>query len=337
MEIFNGFGSILGYILYFLFMIVQNYGVAILIFTILLRAAMFPLNIKQQKTQAKMAHLQAQQKILQERYKNNREKYQEEVQKLYDREGARPGGGCLTALIPFPIMLGLYYAIISPLSNMLHLSQMTIQSATMTLNQIPGISATFSSRFTELEIVKNFDVLKPYLDNVWTADQIADVDRFAHSFNFLGLDLLQTPLGGAWYMWIIPVLCLVLSVGTQVYQMFTNDAMKSQQGCMKVTMLLLPLLTAYLALTMPGAIGMYWVISNAATFVQIFVSNKFFSKEHMLANQEARRVARRVQEEKKVREIPMAERRVITKENIRNQGTVENQRNAGQKTNKKKK
>ena len=149
MDIFNGFGSILGYILYFLYMIFQNYGVAILIFTILLRAAMFPLNVKQQMTQAKMAHLQAQQKILQERYKNNREKYQEEVQKLYDREGARPGGGCLTALIPFPIMLGLYYAIISPLSNMLHLSSITIQSATMTLNQIPGISATFSSRFTE--------------------------------------------------------------------------------------------------------------------------------------------------------------------------------------------
>lgn len=337
MDIFNWFGSILGYVLYFLFMIVQNYGVAILIFTILVRAAMFPLNVRQQKQQAKMAHLQAQQKILQERYKNNREKYQEEVQKLYDREGASPGGGCLTALIPFPIMLGLYYAIISPLSNMMHLSQLTIQSATMTLNQIPGISETFSSRFTELEIVKNFEVLKPYLSDVWTADQIADVDRFAHSFNFLGLDLLQTPWGGAWYMWIIPVLCLVLAIGTQVYQMFTNDAMKNQQGCMKVTMLLLPLLTAYLALTMPGAIGFYWVISNAATFVQTFITSKFFSKEHMLANQEARRVARRIQEEKKVREIPMAERRVITKENIRNQGTAANQRNAGQKTNKKKK
>lgn len=326
MDIFNYLGSIFGYILYFFYMIVQNFGVAIIVFTILVRAAMFPLNIKQQRSMAATSRLSEKQKELQKKYGNDKQKYQEEVQKLYAKEGASPGGGCLTALIPFPIMLGLYYAVIYPLSNALHLASSSINNATALLNQIPGVSSSFNTRFVEMEIVRNFDTIKPYLTNVWSADEIASVDKFSNSCNFLGLDLLQTPWGGSAVLWIIPILCLLFAVGTQVYSMLTNDAMRNQQGCMKVTMLLLPLLTAYLALTMPGAIGFYWVISNVATFAQTVVVNKFYSKDHIAANREARRIARRVQEEAKVPEIPLAERRPITSEGIRNQGTANNQK-----------
>jgi YidC/Oxa1 family membrane protein insertase len=223
-------------------------------------------------------------------------------------------------------MLGLYYAIIYPLSNALHLASTSITSATTVLSQIPGVSAGFSSRFIQLEIVRNFDTIKPYLSGVWTSDEIAQVEKFSHSCNFLGLDLLQTPWGGPAVLWIIPILCLVIAVGTQIYSMLVNDAMKNQQGCMKVTMLALPLITAYLALTMPGAIGFYWVISNLATFAQTVVLNKCFSKDHMTANKEARRLARRVAEEARVPEILLAERRAITAESIRNQGTANNQK-----------
>ncbi|MDD5953384.1 MAG: YidC/Oxa1 family membrane protein insertase [Oscillospiraceae bacterium] len=326
MDIFNFLGSIFGYILYFFYMILQNYGLAIIVFTILVRAAMFPLNIKQQRSSAASGRIAEKQKELSVKYANDKEKYQEELEKLYAAEGASPSTGCLTTLIPFPIMLGLYYAIIYPLSNALHLASSSINAATMMLNQIPGISSSFSTRFVELEVVRNFDTLKPYLSSVWTADEIASVDKFAHSCNFLGLDLLQTPWGGQAILWIIPILCLLIGVGTQVYSMFANEAMRSQQGCMKVTMLLMPLLTAYLALTMPGAIGFYWMISNLATFAQVFVTNKFYSRDHVIANREARRIARREKEEALVPEIPLAERRVITSENVRNQGTANRQK-----------
>lgn len=326
MDIFNYLGSFFGYILYFFYMIVQNYGLAIIVFTILVRAAMFPLNIRQQRSSAATARLSAKQKELQKIYGNDKQKYQEEVQKLYAKEGASPTGGCLTALIPFPIMLGLYYAIIYPLSNALHLASSSIANATATLNQIPGVSSSFSSRFVEMEIVKNFGTIKPYLADVWTADEIASVEKFSHSCNFLGLDLLDTPWGGSFVLWIIPILCLLFGVGTQIYSMMTNDAMRQQQGCMKVTMIILPLFTAYLALTMPAAIGFYWVISNAATFGQTILINKFYSKDHMSANIEARRIARRVQEEARVAEIPIAERRVITASGVQNQGTANNQK-----------
>ena len=310
MEIFSFFGSILGYVLYGIYFVVQNYGVAIILFTLLVRAAMFPLNMRQAKSSAAMARISAKQKELQERYGKDRQKYQEEVQKLYDKEGTRPGSGCLMSLIPFPIMLGLYYTVMRPLTNALHLNSVSIANATSKLAQIPGMGSSINGRFIEMEFVKNFDLLKPYVGDIFGND-MARIEKFSHSFNFLGLDLLQTPWGGAWYMWIIPVLCVLIGIGTQVYSMFTNDAMKQQQGCMKFTMLALPLITGYFALTMPGAIGFYWVVSNAATFIQMYLINKFYSKNHITANSEARRIARRVQEESRVKEIPIAERRWI--------------------------
>ena len=316
MEIFSFFGSILGYVLYGIYFVVQNYGVAIILFTLFVRAAMFPLNMRQARSSAAMARISVKQKELQQRYGKDRQKYQEELQKLYDKEGTRPGSGCLMSLIPFPIMLGLYYTVMRPLTNALHINSITVANATSKLAQIPGMGSSINGRFIEMEFIKNFDILKPYVGDIFGSD-IARVEKFAHSFNFCGLDLLQTPLGSAWYMWIIPVLCVLIGVGTQVYSMLTNDAMKQQQGCMKFTMLALPLITGYFALTMPGAIGFYWVVSNAATFAQIYIINKFYSKNHITANDEARRIARRMQEESKIKEIPVAERRRIPVESVK--------------------
>ena len=74
LEIFNFFGGILGYLLWALYLIVRNYGVAIIIFTVILRILMFPTNIKQQKNMAAQAKVQAKAKELQEKYGNNRQK-----------------------------------------------------------------------------------------------------------------------------------------------------------------------------------------------------------------------------------------------------------------------
>lgn len=329
MEIFDHVGNYLGWVLYGIYFVVQNYGLAIIIFTFIVRAAMFPLSLRQQRSTASMAKLSAKQKELQKMYGDNRQKYQEEVQKLYDREGVKPGSGCWVSLIPFPIMLGLYYTVIHPLSNALHLASESVTAATTMLTQIPGVGTSLNTRYVQLEIVRNFDTLKPYLGEVWSPAEVASVEKFSQSMNFCGLNLLETPWGGSIFLWIIPVLCLVFGVGMQIYSMLTNDAMKNQQGCMKFTMLVLPLITAYLALTLPGAVGFYWVVSNGLSFVQIIITNKIYTKDHITANQEARRIARRVQEEQKIAEIPEHQRRLVTAESVQNQGTAAPKQNGG--------
>lgn len=315
MQVFNFFGSIFGYVLWAFYFLVRNYGVAILLFTILIKAVLFPLSVKQQRSMAASGKIAEKQKILAEKYKNDKAKYQEEVQKLYAQEGTSPGSGCLITLIPFPIMMGLYYTVISPLSNALHIASDSIQRAVLFLEKMPGISASFSSRFPEMEILRNFDTLEPLFrqHNVFNDAEMDTIGDFSHSFNFLGLNLLDTPStsGFVSMMWLIPLFCLLLNIGTQVYMMFTNDSMKNQQGCMKVTMLLMPLLTAVLAFTMPGAIGFYWICNGLAMFGQTVLMNYFFSRDHMTANVEARRIARRVMEEARVKVIPVSQRKVF--------------------------
>ena len=79
--IFNFFGSILGYILWFFYYIVGNYGVAIILFTILFKVILFPLSVKQQKSMAVTSRIAEKQKELSKKYANDKRKYQEEVQK----------------------------------------------------------------------------------------------------------------------------------------------------------------------------------------------------------------------------------------------------------------
>ena len=87
--IFNFFGSILGYILWFFYYIVGNYGVAIILFTILFKVILFPLSVKQQKSMAVTSRIAEKQKELSKKYANDKRKYQEEVQKLYAKARRR--------------------------------------------------------------------------------------------------------------------------------------------------------------------------------------------------------------------------------------------------------
>ena len=97
--VFNFIGSIFGYVLYGVYFVVQNFGVAIIIFTIITRLLIFPTSIKQQKSMAANSRLQAKQKEIREKYANNKQKANEEMQKLYEKEGVSPMGGCATSIV----------------------------------------------------------------------------------------------------------------------------------------------------------------------------------------------------------------------------------------------
>ena len=121
MQIFGSIGWLLGFILWGAFYIFKNFGLAIIVFTIIVKAALFPFTLKQQKSMAGSARLAKKQKELREKYGNNRMKLQEELNKLNEKEGVKPMGGCLTTLIPMLILLGIWYAVAYPLTNTLHI------------------------------------------------------------------------------------------------------------------------------------------------------------------------------------------------------------------------
>ncbi len=319
MDIFNFFGNILGYLLWFFYTLIPNYGIAIILFSIVLKIVMFPFSINQQKSMAANSKMQAKQKELQKKYGNDKVKLQEETQKLYAKEGVNPASGCLTAFIPFPIMIGLFYTVQNPLANALHLSNEGITKAVAMLSQIPGVGTTFNSRYAQIEIVKHFADLKPQL-TMFNGGEIAKIDLFSHGFQFLGLNLLDTPCDSANIfgtlfrsnLWLIPVLCLVTSLITQFFMTKFQPGMQQQQGCMKAMLYGMPLFSAWIACTMPAAVGFYWIISTILGFLQTVVLNIWYSPADLNAKAEAQRVALLEQGEAQAKQLPIAAQKQIS-------------------------
>ena len=239
------------------------------------------------------SRLQAKQRELKEKYGNNKAKYNEEIQKLYAKEGTSPFSGCLTSLFPFVIMLGIYYSVVRPLSNVLHASTEMMTK----INMIPGVYVTQNNIYSEMNILKIFthqstcDVL---VQNGMAQADVSGIQHLAGGFNFLGLDLLSIPstLGFASPLILIPILCLVTSLGSQILTMrMKGNPMQQQQGCMKYMMYLLPLLTVYISYIVPGAVGFYWVWSTVFGFIQTMIINKYYSAANLTAKAEAQHIA----------------------------------------------
>ena len=85
-----------------------SYGVALILFTLLVKLVLLPFQLKSKKSMLRMNRMQGKIKDIQTRYANNKEKQQQEMADLYAREGVNPMSGCLWSFIPFPILIALY-------------------------------------------------------------------------------------------------------------------------------------------------------------------------------------------------------------------------------------
>ena len=297
--LFGFLGGIFGWVLYGAYWLVHNYGLAILIFTIFTKLIFFPTTIKQQKSMAKNARLSGQMQALREKYGNNREKLNEETQKLYEKEGTSPYSGCLTSILPMFLLLGVFYAVAYPLTNTLHIDAAMVENARQALTAVPGLNLSASEQYGgQVDILMYFNAF-PSVQNCFSPDMVEKISEFSNSFNLCGLNLLESPskLGFSWYL-IIPFLCFATSVASQVVmQKMNGSAAQNQQGCMKLMIYGLPLFSAYIAYTVPAAVGFYWICSTAISFVQSIIVHKYFGPDMMIARGEAARVALLEQQE----------------------------------------
>lgn len=320
MDIFNGIGSLFGYLLWFLYITFKNYGVAIILFTIIVKILVFPLSVRQQKSMAKSAKMNQKQQEIRNKYANDQRKMNEEIQKLYEKEGGMQSMGCTTMFIPLLILMGVYYAVVSPLTNTLHMSADVVTNALNNLTVMPGIGTQFTSVYGQLEIVNiatqaNGDV---FLSQFFNSADIASIVEYANGFNFLGLNLLGKPNDGFSALWLIPALCFITSVGSQFFTMKIQGTMNQQKGCMGAMLIGMPLFSAYLAYSVPAAVGFYWVISTITGFGQTVLLQKVYSVNHMIAKQEAQRVELLRQQEANIQYSYNPRKRVIENNNSNN-------------------
>ncbi len=125
-----------GLFLFWLNNLFGNYGLALIFFTVIVRLILLPLSIKQQKSMQDTQKIQPELAKIREKYKNDKQKLNEETMKLYQKHGINPAGGCFPLLIQFPIIIGLYQAIIKPLTYMFGLSA---QQLTLLIDKVNDV------------------------------------------------------------------------------------------------------------------------------------------------------------------------------------------------------
>ncbi len=305
-ELFNLIGSLFGYILWAAFYVVKNFGISIIIFTLIVKLLLLPFSIKQQRSMAANARFQKKQREIMDRYGKDRMGAQAEIQKLMEKENVSMTGGCLPMIAPMLVMLGVYYSVINPLTNTLHLAADKVNQVLNSLYALPGLGTSLSgNNYGQIYTVKYFNVLQDFFKDsngqaLFSSSETDSINQFAGGFNFLGWDLLATPSSSSFwsFMWLIPALCFVTSVVSMIIMQKMNGT--KMQGCMFVFILLMPLFSAWIAFNVPGAVGFYWIASTVLGFIQSLILNIYYNASIIEARDEAHRIVLRRQQEAEV-------------------------------------
>ena len=300
--LFDALSSIFGYVLWFFFDAVSNYAVAITIFVVVFNILMFPLAIKRQKSMAKNAKIGIKQQEIRKKYEKNPKKYNEEIAKLYEKEGFNPMSGCLvTMLLPLFLWPSVYGAVTKPLQNVLHIPNEKVVAAVQVL---PELESQSNRGYEQLKVVQHFSDVKDKL-TMLNEKEYSQLEEYSNGFNFLGLDLLKSPNKSEFsaMLWLVPLFCFLSSALTAFISQKTMQNPAQNQGCMKYMPYMVMFIPAYWSYTIPAAVGIYWIANSLFAAFQAVILNKFYNTYTINAQEEAARAALLFEEESKVEKM----------------------------------
>ena len=298
-----------------------SYGLAIILFTLVVKLIMLPFQVKSKKSMMRMNRMNGKIQEIQKKYANNQAKMGEEMQKLYAEEGVSPMSGCLWSFLPLPILLALYSIMRQPITHLMMISKDTaaglVEKAAAAGVDITNI-ATIKDGVTQFTAYGQINLVKAITSQ---APEVVDgLDKWIHlDFSFLGLDLAATPtsvFGSFSFSWavigliLIPILAGGFQLLMSIYTMRTQPQQGANGASMKGMMYMMPLMSVYIAFIMPAALGIYWIAQSVFSLIQEVIMTKFFNKkleEEENARYEARQAdrqrrqeeAKRLQEEQK--------------------------------------
>ncbi len=300
-NIFDIINVPLGYLFRFIFLVVQNYGWTLVLFTVITKAILLPLSVKQQKSMSKMQAIQPKLAELQKKYQYDKEKLNQETMKLYQTNKVNPMGGCLPLLIQFPLLIGLYNIIRCPLTYVIQLGKHGLPALQEVIDVLTPLGLQVGNVINEIPIAKfmseHFSEVVEKLPSLAGAQTI--------NFNFLGLDLSATPsLSVLSPLLIIPVVAgLSTFLTSWLTQKMNGTAKTSTQdnpagSTMQMMNYIFPFMTVFFAFSLPAGLGLYWTISNIVQLIQQIILNKYFTakmaenasqKEHYRERENKRR------------------------------------------------
>lgn len=273
--LFEFIANIFGYLLYWIYNLVSNYGIAILIFTILTKLVLLPFTIKQQKSLEKSKEMQPLLQEIQNKYRDDQKKLSEEYQKLMKDNKFNPMSGCLLSLIQIPIIIGMLYVVGKPLSYMVKIPQEEIKQKIIEIMPEGTSEADYDefikqNRYAELKVVKSENILN--LD--FLGLNLGDVA----SENKEDLKLLIIPFLSALFAGI----SIYIVNGKNNNQKPQNSEEEIPMPNMKFMNISMIALSGWIAYIVPQGLGLYWFFSSLLQIVIQLCMKKFIKTETKL-------------------------------------------------------
>ena len=288
---FQFFANIFGYVLNFMNNFVGNYGLAIILFNVLIKIIMLPLSIKQQRTMKKSAKLQEQIKVLQFKYKNDPEKLNREMMDLYKKENMSPFSGCLSTIVQFILLISIFYMVRCPLTYMERIDKTQIDTY---VQQLKDNGMSINQAYSEIDIIRELDYLKEKFPDDQTLDKIN------LNMNFCGLDLSKIPQQnlGDWTVYIIPILYIISTFVSMRITTSMQKKNKEKDGVIDITenkdekeeeknemedameqsnkmmSWMMPIMSVSISLVAPLGLALYWLVNNVLMIGERLVLDK---------------------------------------------------------------
>ena len=283
--------GIFGYLLNFIYSYVNNYGIAIILFTIAVQIILLPFTIRQQKTMIKNNKIQAKVKELQEKYKNDQVRLGQETMDLYKREKMSPCSGCFESIIQLILFISIFYLVRQPLTYMENMDKAKIDE------YINKYEISQQSNYKEIDIIREA--------------RKANDNTISIEMDFLGIDLSNIPSRnwGNPTVYIIPGLYVISSI---ISMKITTSAGKKKlskeekeeeerkkrekkalikageeeddfdtaEAMNKQMMIMMPIMAVSVAAIAPLGLALYWLVNNITTTIQRIILTKVMkSKE----------------------------------------------------------
>ena len=265
---FNFVANIFGYLLNFIYNIVNNYGFAIILFTVFIKIILIPISIKQQKTMKKSSELQVELRNIQEKYRNDQERANKEMMALYKKNNMSPFSGCLSSIIQIILLLSVFYLVSRPLTYMKKVDLELIDKYKDELS--------IKSNYPEVRIIR---------------EKGSEDNRVFLNMNFLGLDLSNVPSYNYkdFKVFIIPILYVISSIISMKMTLNMqkqkkakdieegsnekdNNPMPDMQKSMSYMM---PIMSVSISLVAPLGLALYWLVNNVLMIVERIILDKF--------------------------------------------------------------
>ena len=301
MNIFAILAPVLGFIMEWIYKFIPNYGWTIILFTLIMKILMFPLQVKQQKSTARMSAFQPMIKEIQEKYKDDRVRMNEEMVKFQQESGFSMTAGCLPMILNMFIIFGMIEVVYRPLQYVLRIPTDIIQKCIEIAKAGGTDAARLASHLAQNELLGLVSANPDAYRSVLSQEQIDAITNF--QFTFLGINLAQTPGDAGWLSVaiIIPILSVVTMIAFQIITMKSSG--QQLAGSMMAMTWVMSLMFAWFAFTVPVGFSLYYTASNVFSWAQTAILRKKYNPE---------KIKQEIEEELKAKRAAKKQKKQVT-------------------------